>query len=82
MALNKIKFPNNSVVEINDFRIQMSSVSDGQVLAYDAVSGKVKNVSLPIVTSISSLSTDTQVPSAKCMYDIIGNVETLLADLL
>lgn len=32
-----------------------------------------------LVTSISSSSTNTQYPSAKCMYDIIGNIETLLA---
>lgn len=31
------------------------------------------------VTSISSSSTDTQYPSAKCVYDIIGDIETLLA---
>ena len=30
------------------------------------------------VTSISSASTDTQYPSAKCVYDLIGDVETLL----
>ena len=30
------------------------------------------------VTSISSSSTDTQYPSAKCMYDIVGNVEDLI----
>lgn len=30
------------------------------------------------VTSIDENSTDTQYPSAKCMYDLIGNVETLL----
>lgn len=33
------------------------------------------------VTSLSSSSTDTQYPSAKCVYDIIGDVETLLAAL-
>ena len=33
------------------------------------------------VTSLSSSSTDTQYPSAKCVYDIVGNVETLLAAL-
>lgn len=33
------------------------------------------------VTSISSSSTDTQYPSAKCVYDLIGDVETLLAAL-
>lgn len=33
------------------------------------------------VTSLSSASTDTQYPSAKCVYDIIGDVETLLTTL-
>ena len=33
------------------------------------------------VTSISSASTDAQIPSAKCVYDIIGDIETLLAAL-
>lgn len=33
------------------------------------------------VTSISSSSTDTQYPSAKCMYDIIGDVESLLSEV-
>lgn len=34
-----------------------------------------------LVTSISSLSTDSQYPSAKCVYDIIGNIETLLSEI-
>lgn len=34
------------------------------------------------VTSISSLSTDTEYPSAKCVYDIVGDIETLLTALL
>ena len=37
------------------------------------------------VTSLSSSSTNTQYPSAKCVYDhvaaIVGNIETLLAAL-
>lgn len=33
------------------------------------------------VTSLSSLSTDTEYPSAKCVYDLIGDVETLLASI-
>ena len=33
------------------------------------------------VTSISSASTDTQYPSAKCVYDALGNIESLLAAL-
>lgn len=34
-----------------------------------------------LVTSLSSSSTNTQYPSAKCVYDIIGNLETLLASI-
>lgn len=32
-----------------------------------------------LVTSISAQSTDTQYPSAKCVYNIVGDIETLLA---
>ena len=32
-----------------------------------------------LVTSVSASSTNSQYPSAKCVYDLIGNVETLLA---
>ena len=34
-----------------------------------------------ITTSISSSSTDSQVPSAKAVYDIVGNIETLLSQI-
>lgn len=33
------------------------------------------------VTTISSSSTDTQYPSAKCVYDIVGDIETLLSQV-
>jgi hypothetical protein len=33
------------------------------------------------VTSLSSSSTDTQYPSAKCVYDLIGDIETLLSEV-
>ena len=33
------------------------------------------------VTSLSSESTDTEYPSAKCVYDMVGNVESLLAEI-
>lgn len=44
-------------------------------------SGFLTTSTLPIVTSISSSSTDSQVPSAKCMYTAIGNVESILTTL-
>ena len=34
-----------------------------------------------ITTSITSSSTDAQVPSAKAVYDIVGNIETLLSQI-
>lgn len=33
------------------------------------------------VTSLSSASTDAQYPSAKCVYDLVGDIETLLASI-
>ena len=32
-----------------------------------------------LVTAVSSASTDSQYPSAKCLYDMVGNIESLLA---
>ena len=34
-----------------------------------------------LVTSLSSASNDSQYPSAKCVYDLVGDVETLLASI-
>ena len=52
-----------------------------------ALSGDIPNVSgnedaSNKVTSLSSASTDAQYPSAKCVYDLIGDVESVLASLL
>ena len=33
------------------------------------------------ITSLSSSSTDTQYPSAKCVYDLVGNIESILETL-
>ena len=33
------------------------------------------------VTELSSSSTDTQYPSAKCVYDLVGNIKTLIDNL-
>lgn len=50
------------------FGQQFKTKSD---LVYEAKSNKV--------TTLSSASTDTQYPSAKCVYDLVGDIETLLA---
>lgn len=41
----------------------------------------VKSVAGTKVTSISASSTDLQYPSAKCVYDLIGNLEEILNDI-
>lgn len=47
------------------------------ITSHQDISGK-ENTSNK-VTSLSSASTDTQYPSAKAVYDLVGDVETLLA---
>ena len=49
------------------------------ITSHQDISGK-ENVSNK-VTSLSSSSTDTQYPSAKCVYDLIGNIESLLSEV-
>lgn len=44
-----------------------------------SVTGKVDTSA--ITTSITSGSTDSQIPSAKAVYDIVGNIETLLSQI-
>lgn len=46
---------------------------------YTALAGKQDEANL--VTTLSSSSTNSQYPSAKCVYDIIGDVETLLSEV-
>lgn len=46
----------------------------------DAVDGKEDSSNK--TTSLSSSSTDTEYPSAKCVYDIIGDVENILDELI
>ena len=45
----------------------------------EALSGKADTSA--ITTSVTSASTDAQVPSAKAVYDIVGNIETLLSQI-
>lgn len=50
--------------------------SGGVYNAIPSVSGKEDTANK--VTSLSSSSTDTEYPSAKCIYDIVGDIETLI----
>ena len=53
--------------------------ADTALQAHQDITGKEDKTNK--VTSISSSSTDTQYPSAKCVYDIVGNIETLLGGI-
>jgi hypothetical protein len=65
--------------------ISYIDLGDGKAHPIDAVSvGGVEASNLQeknLVTTISASSTDSQYPSAKCMWDIIGNIETRLSNI-
>lgn len=58
-----------------DYKSSFTSIEIDEAIA--AVQNKENSSNK--VTSLSSQSTDTEYPSAKCVYDIIGNIESLLA---
>lgn len=47
------------------------------ITSHQDISGKEDTTNK--VTSLSSSSTDTEYPSAKCVWDLVGDIETLLA---
>lgn len=53
--------------------------ADTALQSHQDISGK-ENTSNK-VTSISAQSTDDQYPTAKCVYDLVGNIETLLQEV-
>ena len=56
-----------------------TEIADLETIRSGASAGATAVQPSAIVTSISAQSTDAQVPSAKCVYDLVGDVETLLA---
>ena len=66
----------SSTVIWGDIEGNLSSQADLQ----SALNAKQTTANL--VTSVSASSTDTQYPSAKLLYDTVGNVETLLTTLI
>lgn len=83
---NRLSIDGNGVLSADSQLPSASSTDNGKVLK--VVSGvwakgdeTGDESTSNKVTSISSASTDTQYPSAKCVYGLIGDVETLLAAL-
>jgi hypothetical protein len=69
----------------NPQSIRYIDLGDGQQHPIDAVTLGDKSASdfqeNMLVTSISSSSDDKHYPSAKCMWDIIGDVHSLLQSI-
>jgi hypothetical protein len=55
---------------ISAFTNDSGYITSSALTGYEQTSNKV--------TSISSSSTNTQYPTAKCVYDIVGDIETLI----
>ena len=63
-----------------DLATEITNRTNADSALQTAINAK-QNIS-NLVTSVSASSTDTQYPSAKLLYDTVGNVETLLTTLI
>lgn len=61
----------NNDNELENFKITRANFISG-------IAPQNMEVTTNKVTSLSSSSTDTQYPSAKCVYDLIGDIDTAL----
>jgi len=71
----------SSTVQPNAIAIYYYIVVATVATSISAAEWDAKQDKANLVTSISSASTDTQYPSAKCVYDIVGDIETLLSSI-
>ena len=84
--LKKFVNSGNTVAQNGEDRVYFTRINGKQLIsAWNPTLIPLPNLSLvetsAITTSISSSSTDAQVPSAKAVYDIVGNIETLLSQI-
>lgn len=86
MGINLIKIKttaNGSSQTSTSIWCRISTINGKKVFSTDAAN--VSDFSLvetsAITTSVTSSSTDAQVPSAKAVYDIVGDIETLLSQI-
>lgn len=87
MAIQKIEYQNKVSIQDDPAVAEINKVTDSNmneiksVVNNNADETALKEVLANKVTTISSASTDTQYPSAKCVYDIVGNIESALQTL-
>ena len=70
-----------ALAEASDVPSKTSELTNdsGFLTQHQDISGKEDRSNK--VTALSSSSTDTQYPTAKCVYDLVGNIESLLAQI-
>ena len=71
----------SSTVQPNAISIYYYVVVATVATSISAAEWDAKQDKSNLVTSISASSTDTQYPSAKCVYDIVGDIESLLSTI-
>lgn len=82
-SINNIIINKLTTAQYNTLK-QGGQISDTQLymITDDDVDLSTKEDKSNKVTSLSSQSTDTQYPSAKCVYDIVGNINTVLEAII
>lgn len=77
--------PYRPIVPLNlDYAVKVGVTTNANTLSSSektAACSWIGAQSANLVTSLSNTSTDAQYPSAKCVYDLIGDVETLLSQV-
>ena len=56
---------------------KLSNGTDTYVLKDSEARSDISTIQNNLVTSVSSASTDSQYPSAKCVWDIVGDIENV-----
>ena len=75
VSVSMMEFVKNTPVDT------LETTSKTIVGSINELKGSAGGSSVDIVTILSADSTDTQVPSAKCVYDLVGNIEQLLSEV-
>ena len=69
--------------KLGEFVVNQKSNNVKELALHSNITTKLENMEdiTNKVTTLDSSSTDTQYPSAKCVYNLVGDVESLLASL-
>ena len=80
-----IDITNNTISVDSETATEVTLATVATTGAYSDLTGTPNlsgyQVTSNLVTSLSNVSTDVQYPSAKCVYDLVGDVETLISAL-